>query len=120
MFWLGLATVLLLGYRFAWVLDPLWAWAYDGLTGQEVVDVYTPEDFRWVSFDELPTHEQAKYADARCEGLAYAERTSMKVRGLERYQNVIGELKLYQLMTPDRLIRGRVRIPHLVKTHTCW
>ena len=103
-------------YHFLWVLDPILSYSYDLLTQQNKVEEFSTHNFQLLKFKDLPQKEQSKYQNGTCSNFNYDDATFLEVSWFNRYQNIIGTTKAYKLLTPDRLISNRIRIPNLDKT----
>ena len=106
----------LLMYNFLWVLDPILGLSYDILTQQESVKEFSTDSFTLIKWTDLPDDEKNKFLNVKCSDFEYQNSTFIKVEWFSRYKNFIGNTKIYKLLTPDRLIRNRIRIPNLGKT----
>ncbi|ANQ48099.1 DUF882 domain-containing protein [Flammeovirga sp. MY04] len=105
-----------IGYKFLWVLDPILARGYDIITGQKAKNKVDINQFEWVSRGQLPLEIEEKLSSKTCKSIYYDKEFFFKISWFDRYKNIIGKVKAYQLLTPDRLIRKRIRIPNLDKT----
>ncbi len=103
-------------YKFLWFFDPFLSFSYDIFTQQDNVEEFSLDKFRLVSFKELPEDEKNKFENRTCDNFNFENSKFVKVAWFERYKNLIGNTKIYTLLTPDRLIRNRIRIPNLDKT----
>ena len=103
-------------YHFLWVLDPVLSYSYDLLTQQNSVEEFSTDNFSLLKFKDLPEKEQNKYQNGTCSKFNYDEAIFIELSWFNRYKNIIGTTKTYKLLTPDRLIRNRIRIPNLDKT----
>ena len=103
-------------YKFLWVFDPLLSFSYNLFTQQDNVEEFSAHKFHLLNFKELPEDEKTKFENRTCDDFKFENSKFVKVEWFERYKNLIGQTKAYTLLTPDRLIRNRIRIPNLNKT----
>lgn len=106
----------ILFYQFLWVFDPFLGVLYDVLTQQSKVEEFSENEFKWIDFQDLPPDEKKKYENGTCAQFDYSKSKFIQIRWFQRYKNIIGNVRVYHLLTPDRLIKNRVRIPNLNKT----
>jgi len=106
----------ILCYRFLWIFDPLLSNVYHVITQQDSPTKFNSANYQWISFKDLPQKEQQKFTKKTCSHFNYEDVQFIQIQGFERYRNIIGNIKTYQLLTPDRLIGQHIRIPNLNKT----
>lgn len=111
-----LVIVVVLLLKFLWVLDPVLGKMYDVLTQQKASKEFQSSEFNYVSFESLPKEEKEKFSKQTCANFKYNNAQFIKLTWFNRYQNIIDNVKVYQLLTPDRLIKNKIRIPNLNKT----
>lgn len=114
--YLIIIITLVLCYQFLWLSDIILVKIYDFLTKQETVNKFIKSDFDFIKFEDLPLKEKSKYKKRTCKSFHYEHQLFIKITWFDRYKNIIDDLKPYQLLTPDRLIMGRIKIPNLAKT----
>ncbi len=112
---LGLALIVGF-YHYLWVFDAPLSVIYDTVSGQKATTVIDFENWKVLDFEELPQSEQFKYENPTCKSFSYTDSKFLKITWFDRYKNITGTTKAYQLLTPDRLIGNRIRIPNLSKT----
>lgn len=112
--WPTLILSVILGYIFLWVFDPVLVKIHNAIpSGSEVTDF---KEFESIPFDELPASEKAKFSSTTCSSYDYSKASFLKISWFGRYAKISENANLYQLLTPDRLVKNRVRIPNLSKT----
>lgn len=105
-----------LAYKFLWTIDPILSWSYDLLTQQDSVEEFSTDRFHLIDFSELPEGEKSKFKNRDCHSFNFENTKFIEVEWFDRYKNLIDNTKIYTLLTPDRLIGNRIRIPNLAKT----
>ena len=108
--------LVVLMYKYLWLFDPLLSYSYDLITQQENHNEFSSERFNMVNYKDLPEIEKNKFKNGTCNNFNFKKAVFIEVNWLDRYKNLIGNTKIYTLLTPDRLIKNRIRIPHLDKT----
>lgn len=106
---------IVLTIKFLWLLDPLLSKGYDVFNPQKESQTIQKSQFQLLGFEELPKEEQIKYTNKPCKSLSYEAAKFIKITWFERYQKLFGNIKPYQLLTPDRLIANRIKTPNLDK-----
>jgi uncharacterized protein YcbK (DUF882 family) len=108
----ALITSVTLLAHFLWVFDFLLA-----PVGSMFYEEVSIADLPTIPFTALPESEKFKYSEYRsCGQFDYENYAVIEINGFARYQSIGHGVKLYQLLTPDRLIGRRIRIPNLAKT----
>ncbi len=113
--YLLIVLVCVIAFKILWVFDPFLAFAYDLITFQSEVKEFNSSSFQWVKFSDLPEYEKKKFENKTCRQSNYEELSFIKVSWFDRYKNLIDDVKIYKFLTPDRLIRNRIKIPNLNK-----
>lgn len=100
-------------FHFLWVFDHFIASMYDFSQKEKITSL---DNFTQLSFDQLPKSEQNKYLNPSCNSVDYTTKTYLKIFWFDRYKKINKYCRINQLLTPDRLIGNRIRIPNLNKT----
>ena len=103
-------------FNFLWIFDSTLSKIYDFWTQQERIAVFNNKSFEKISFEELPEREQRKFEHRTCEEQDYEGMIFLKISWFERYKNIIGTTKVYELLNPKRIMEYKVKIPNLNKT----
>lgn len=103
-------------FNFLWIFDSTLSKIYDFWTQQERVTQFDAESFEQIAFESLPEHEKQKFEYKTCEEQDYSDMIFLKISWFERYKNIIGTTKVYELLNPKRILEEKVRIPNLNKT----
>jgi hypothetical protein len=103
-------------FNFLWIFDSTLSKIYDFATQQKRVSVFDSKSFEQILFEELPESEKRKFEHKTCETQDYAGMIFLKISWFERYKNIIGTTKAYELLNPKRVLENKIRIPNLNKT----
>lgn len=113
--------LLICGYHFLWLADPVIAWAYDGISGQQQVETIEEMKAKLGTFDPIPFDSLPQaYKDQRGLELPkhrsrYQKRVFLRIAYFDRYRYVAGHIRAKDLLPKSRLIAGRISIPSLSK-----
>ena len=109
----------LLGYRYLWVFDPLIAPIYDVLSGQKSVETYneaekTLDHFTTYSFEKISSRAYSNTSGIKDDKHIhrYKNKEFLRISWFDRYKYVAGTCRIKDFLPKDRLIRGRITIPH--------
>ena len=115
-----LTLTLSLGYHYLWVFDPLIGPVYDWVSDQKPIPKDRIRDnlatFESASFQRWETTLQARWELSKKDSVVYAHKLIRRVDGFDRYRYVAGRYRARDFMTPQRILAGRVPIPHPAKT----
>ena len=112
-YFIGGGILLLIIFRFLWIFDTWIIPIYDRVNHSN--QLIKLDELPILSFGELPEVEQEKYKKKTCSSVDYTRKKFIKISWFQRYQKVAHNIRIKDLLTPDRLIDNRNRIPQLNK-----